>query len=179
MPGDSPYEATGAFLEPLQRALGCLGTCKISTTAQGRHKIHQTHAWTINGGTGLQIRPGVFYATMDYEIVLSESPDAGKWRVSTRGYAYRLADNERRTLWAMHWHPVGRSPATFPHVHIPALNERGHFPTERMTFEHAVRWCIESGAEPKRDDWEQVLAESEGIHKLYRSWADTPPKISG
>ena len=35
--------------------------------------------------------------------------------------------------------------------------------------------CIEMGAEPQNPRWRTVLAESEGIHQLYRSWSEDPP----
>jgi hypothetical protein len=38
-----------------------------------------------------------------------------------------------------------------------------------------VQWCIEMGAEPQNPQWRTVLAESEGIHQLYRSWSEDPP----
>jgi hypothetical protein len=31
------------------------------------------------------------------------------------------------------------------------------------------------GAEPQTPHWQRVLAESEGIHQLYRSWSQDPP----
>jgi hypothetical protein len=176
VPGDSPYQAVEAFLEPLQRALSCLGSCKIITSPGGKQQISKVHAWNINSWAGLTLpRIGVFRAVMHYEIVLSDAQHEGTWRVTTRAYAYGLTTADGQELWSLHWHPVGQSPVTFPHAHLPALNAQGHFPTERMTLEQSVRWCIESGATPARTDWEPVLAETEGIHKLYRTWADVPP----
>jgi len=88
-----------------------------------------------------------------------------------------VGDNAK--LWAMHWHPAGMSHATFPHLHLYTVRPEGHFPTPRQTLESAVHWCIEMGAEPENAQWRAVLAESEGIHQLYRSWSQDPSLPTG
>jgi hypothetical protein len=49
----------------------------------------------------------------------------------------------------MHWHPAGRSHATFPHLHLYTVRPDGHFVTPRQTLESAVHWCIEMGRSRK------------------------------
>ncbi len=75
----------------------------------------------------------------------------------------------------MHWHPAGTSHAAFPHLHLYTVRRGGHFVTPRQTLESAVQWCIEMGAAPQNPEWRTVLAESEGTHRLYRSWSEEPP----
>ncbi|CCG01668.1 protein of unknown function [Blastococcus saxobsidens DD2] len=58
----------------------------------------------------------------------------------------------------MHWHPAGRSHATFPHLHLYTVRRDDQFVTPRQTLESAVQWCIEMGAEPPNPDWRTVLA---------------------
>lgn len=178
MPGNSPYEAVDAFLKPLQRAISCLGSAKISTSPRGKHQPEMLHGWTLNDGAGMAVqtrdgggRLGVFKASMHYEIVLSDDRHEGKWRVSTRGYAYELVGAGDQKTWSMHWHPVGRSGITSPHFHLPPYGEHQHLRSSRHTLEAAVQWCIEMGGAAV-DGWEQVLAETEGVHKLWRSWSD-------
>lgn len=138
------------------------------------------HAWLLNDGSGMPVRArqggplGVFKAAMHYEIVLSDQRHEGKWRVSTRAYAYELVGADANPSWAMHWHPVGRSGITFPHLHLPPYGDHQHLRSARHTFESAVQWCIEMGA-VAADGWPQVLAETEGVHKLWRSWSDDGP----
>ena len=60
-------------------------------------------------------------------------------------------------------------------LHLYTVRSDGHFVTPRQTLESAVQWCIEMGAEPQNSQWRTVLAESEGIHQLYRSWSEDPP----
>ncbi|MGI8869949.1 MAG: hypothetical protein ACR2F6_14145 [Mycobacteriales bacterium] len=181
MPGQNPAEAVQRFLEPLKRAVSCLGPANLSVSQGGRGKLNATHAWTLNDGAGMPLRGalGTFHAGMHYEIVLCDERHEGKWRVTTHEYAYDLVDPGGRRMWSMHWHPTGMSDYTAPHLHLPFLKDRGHFREgHRQTFETAVQWCITMGAEPARDDWEAVLAETEASHVLYRSWSeasDAPP----
>lgn len=44
-----------------------------------------------------------------------------------------------------------------------------------MTFETAVRWAIEWGAELLHEDWENRLTLAEAPHLLFRSWSNDPP----
>ena len=43
-----------------------------------------------------------------------------------------------------------------------------------MTFENAIRWAVDFGAEPLYDDWQDRLTLAETPHMLYRSWSATP-----
>lgn len=177
MPGDSPQQAVDAFLEPIQRAVACLGPGKIVVSPGGRHAPNVIHAWTLCPTEGMPLRGlGTLTATMNYEIVAVDPArhEGGRWRVSTRSYAYTLTLADGTEDWAMHWHPVGYSPVTTPHFHFRQRRPRGHFASERHTFEMAVRWCIELGATPARPDWDVVLAETEAIHRLWRTWIDRP-----
>lgn len=72
-----------------------------------------------------------------------------RWRVTTSAYLYEFRAPDNAKLWAMHWHPAGKSDATFPHLHLYTVRPDGHFPTPRQTLESAVHWCIEMGAEPQ------------------------------
>lgn len=180
MPGNSPYEAAEAFMQPLQRAISCLGSAKITASPGGKHAPEAIHAWLLNGGSGMSLRGrdgvalGVFKAAMHYEIVLSDERYEGTWRVSTRSYGYELVGAGGHASWSMHWHPIGRSAITFPHLHLPPYGAHQHFRTPRHTLEAAVQWCIEMGA-VATEGWQQTLAETEGVHQLWRSWSDDKP----
>ena len=89
-----------------------------------------------------------------------------------------MLDAEEREVLAYHWHPVGVSPVTFPHLHLsgrlPALDAGPrqeplrlggmHLPTGGMvTLADVVRLLIaECGVAPRRADWERVLADAAG-----------------
>ena len=188
MRGASPYQAVEAFLAPLERAVACLGTGKIVVSPGGRATTGKTHVWSLNGGDGLVLRGDAagcrFVASMHYRIIPTDAEkydvQEGRWRVTTSAYLYEFRAPDNVKLWAMHWHPAGKSHAMFPHLHLYTVRRDGHFATARQTLESAVQWCIEMGAEPQNSQWRTVLAESEGIHQLYRSWsADPPPSTTG
>ncbi len=80
----------------------------------------------------------------------------GRWRVTTSAYLYEFRAPDNAKLWGMHWHPAGKSHATFPHLHLYPIRPGGHFPTARQTLESAVHWCIEMGAEPQNAQWRTV-----------------------
>lgn len=117
---------------------------------------------------------------MQYRIIPDD--EMGPFRITTEGYAYSLEDADRTELFAIHWHPLGPSAYTRPHLHLPRpvltpsgpVEAGGHLPVARMTFELAIHWAIEWGAEPLVEDWEERLALAEAPHVLYRTWHVQP-----
>ena len=116
--------------------------------------------------------------THAYRIVRDPEPSRGPFRVSTATYLYSLEDEDGREVVAYHWQPDGRSPITWPHLHLGAACEIGnrwvadaHLPTGRVAIEQVLRLAIEDlGAEPLRDDWRDVLEETLDAHRQWRSW---------
>lgn len=51
----------------------------------------------------------------------------GRWRVTTSAYLYEFQTPDNAKLWAIPWHPAGKS-ATFPHHHLYTVRPDGHFP---------------------------------------------------
>jgi hypothetical protein len=49
----------------------------------------------------------------------------GRWRVTTSAYLYEFRTLDNAKLCAMHWHPAGKSHATFPHLHLGPYPRRG------------------------------------------------------
>lgn len=187
MPGRNPREAVEQFLAPLQQAAGVLGTCRLTTSRGARGpRVGDPHSWLLNGGAGLQLRlrngvPARFEAAMYWKVVSDDEPQYGPFRVTTLGYNYRLVLDDGRELWALHWHPAGRSPAIQPHLHLGPnvvedveVSAGGHLPTPRMTFEQSIRWVISFGAAPAHLDWEDRLALAETPHLLFRRWSQDP-----
>src|SRR5689334_1127717 len=113
MPGRTPTEAFEAFIGPIRGAVSCLARAKLTFSEGARSKVETAHAWNINDGAGVTTGPWEFEASMNYKIIPAE---AG-YRVTTLAYHYRLAyDAQDLVRW--HWHPNGRSPAKFPHLHL-------------------------------------------------------------
>lgn len=171
MAGKTPTQAFDAFIQPIQTALGCVGTGKITLSPAGRSP-GGVRAWTINGGQGLVLKDGWHLeGEMHYEIVKEPDPVRGPWRVTTRAYRYRVA-HCGNDIARLHWHPAGKSPYTKPHLHLPQAGEaeKGHLPVGRLTFEDAVEWTITLSAQEARTDWRSVLDASRQAHTLHRSW---------
>jgi hypothetical protein len=69
---------------------------------------------------------------MHYRIVPTDPEkydiEQGRWRVTTSAYLYEFRTPDNAKLWAMHWHPTGRSRATFPHLHLYTVRPTGTSP---------------------------------------------------
>src|SRR5206468_2507992 len=106
----------------------------------------------------------------DYEI-LPTGDALRRFETRVAGYWYEIAGADGRELIAFHWHPVGASPITFPHLHLSsrigsiaidgdnkvALGEM-HIPTGPVEMGDVARLLIaEFGAQPRRLDWAAVL----------------------
>jgi hypothetical protein len=137
-------------------------------------------AWILNGPDGMPLRNfGVLFAQQRFELVHTSEDhfqySNERFRVTTHEYIYRL---ELRTgeqiRW--HWHPRGNSPERRPHIH-PSFNLKAHLPGPRIALEDVIEGCIELGAPASCSDWKDRLAETGGVHKLYRSWVDDPEEM--
>ncbi len=136
---------------------------------------NRPYTWVVNAGQGMRVGDaGTFFATMQFRVIDTHpaSNDASQsFRVSTLGYLYNLEGTDGTAAWRIHWHRDSVSPVTEPHLHFPP-NLKLHYACERMTFEIAIRWCIEAGA-PVRHSADvalQELAVTEAPHLLHRSW---------
>src|SRR5215213_8407133 len=124
---------------------------------RGRPPITAATCSSTRPGQGIVLRGQAagsrFLASMHYRIIPTDPEkydiQEGRWRVTTSAYLYEFRTPDNAKLWAMHWHPAGKSHATFPHLHLYTVRSDGHFVTPRQTLESAVQWCIEMGAEPQ------------------------------
>jgi hypothetical protein len=86
---------------------------------------------------------------------------------------YVVALGDSREIIAFHRHPIQDGAAATPHVHIgpaatgrdaaflPGRFHKTHIPTGNIALEDVIRMLItEFGVEPRRADWESVLATS-------------------
>lgn len=125
---------------------------------------------TTHGGIGeLDVRIALTYVV---EVV-----GVQEFAVRTTRYQYLVSDIAGQELVIYDWHPIGRSPITTPHLHIPAAravvlaqqesSPRArsrthlgalHFPTGAIGTAAVVKMLIrEFGVDPVRPDWERVL----------------------
>ena len=107
---------------------------------------------TVFVGDGLPVAlggPGLLKLRLVHHYRIAEVPDErGPWKVSTAGYFYALDDSRDREIIAYHWHPGGRSPIRFPHLHVgPGAGcqredlASAHCPTGRISVEEFLRFA--------------------------------------
>lgn len=123
MSGRTAHEAVERYLDPIRDALGCLDAA-AHIDRSGGYTVHQDGAWVVNGGSGIKL-PGVgtFQVRQQFRVVECD-PDRhdvteGHFRITTLAYDYELGDQDGGWRWKMHWHPTGKSAATYPHIHLP------------------------------------------------------------
>jgi hypothetical protein len=114
-----------------------------------------------------------------YRLIEDEGP-RGPWKVRTVGYNYTVEESgdQRREMFAYHWHPDERTAITYPHFHLyhgadVARDDvrKAHFPTGRMAFEEVLRLVItQFGVTPLRDDWRSILEQTQSAFEGWRTW---------
>ena len=98
------------------------------------------------------------------EFVVEPGGAADRYTVRSVGYRYELGHADGPMILAYHWHPVGVSPVTTPHLHlggqVAGLDlSKAHLPTGIVGLDDVLRFAIvDLGVEPLRGDWREVLA---------------------
>jgi hypothetical protein len=180
VPGPTVSAAVDAFLDPLRVAASCLGGAHFTLTPKARGDVGETHAWTLNRDTPIQLGKGLsFRASMQFETLdLGRSEKRARFRVTTREYIYAVSLHGKEII-AAHWHPASSSPYTGPHWHIGAVAltkagiylERAHMPSPRISFESMIRFMIEQmGVAPHCEDWSERLARTESVFENFKTW---------
>jgi hypothetical protein len=176
--GKTTHAATYAFLDPLGLALTCVTRDLLSHT--GTHAQEQPHAATLAHGqpVALKREPRLFLSVMlQYRLVEDDGP-RGPWKVRTTAYSYTVEDGDGAEIIAYHWHPHARGSDHRPHLHFRSAGKVGepgwahiHFPSGRVALEDVLRLLIrEMGVEPLREDWEEILDETQAGFEKWRTW---------
>lgn len=139
------------------------------------------HAATLSGEDSVRLGRGAgvrMLMSIQYRIVKAEG-DHGPWKTTVAQYEYSLLSENRQEVLGFHWHPEGRSPVVWPHVHIGsvalanggALTRHAHVPTSRIAVEDVLRMAImDLGVQPLLDDWEPVFRETQDLFERWRTW---------
>lgn len=162
------------------------------TVSGGYYASNTPHSLTF--GTGLPQRLRGTNLTLSikqsYFVIREDDPERGPWRVTIRRYSYSIgyteddpAEHKPQELIAYHWHPDDGAKVWRTHLHLgPASGTqksglyRTHVPTGRVAVEDVVRYAIdELGAAPLREDWQDILDESQRAYERYRSWGGSGP----
>src|ERR1035441_102287 len=137
-PGETPIERQadcgrverrqwrpGSLLRGARRAFLCLQLGSAIVVDRWRcmpNDATEEEPHTVFVGDGLPVAlggPGLLKLRLVHHYRIAEVPDErGPWKVSTAGYFYALDDSRDREIIAYHWHPGGRSPIRFPHLHV-------------------------------------------------------------
>lgn len=187
MAGKTPREAAWSFIEPIQRSLSCV-TPDVLNYGGGDYPREVPHVLYVGSGDPVHLPGGARISLtfrMHYRLVRAEG-ERGPWKVQIAGYLYGIDDVDGREILAYHWHPEGRSSEREPHLHLGAGAYVGraeltaaHLPTGRISVEELLVLAIRGlGVEPRRDDWEAVLAENQSAFEIWRTWqgAGRPPR---
>jgi hypothetical protein len=108
--------------------------------------------------------------------VVPDKGRTGDWSVETLSYIYEIRPVDGPSIIEFHWHPVGRSLVSWPHLHLPAYTtpvnlSRAHVPMGHVTRQAVLRFAIdELGVEPLREDWRAVLDATERAYLADRTW---------
>lgn len=179
MPGRTPTAALEAYYKPLRDALACLPGAANISCPQRITKIGDEGVWILNAPVGMILGAGiVFAARQRFALVEAKDKSAGKFRITTKMYSYKLTIYGE-DQWRMHWHPKvpeGSDRESRPHIHLPH-NFKAHLPTPRMTLEKAIEWCFGYGVSPNCKDWTDRLTRAESPHLEHRTWFDTSLRL--
>ena len=166
MPGRTPAEAVGEYVDAIQRAVSCI-TDAVVGVGGGYYVSDSPHILTLNERRPVRLRrmPDVWLAFRKYYRIVESEIRHAPWTVEEEGYEYSIMDADRREVLAYHWHPMGRSSFITQHLHIGhgAMLGRdelqtAHLPTGRVSLADTIRLLIRDfGATPRRPDWESIL----------------------
>ena len=188
MAGKTPAEAVNNFLAPLHRVLSCV-TREVVSVKGGYHVSVTPHALLFQNNPVVLGHDKRFALKLiqQYRIVEDAEP-RGPWKVSTVAYYYTVVTAESSTapsqeVFGYHWHPQERNTVTYPHLHLyqgaGTLRHNlfdAHLPTARIAIEDVVRCVItQLGVVPLREDWEAILAETQGAFQQWRTWGGSHP----
>jgi hypothetical protein len=125
-----------------------------------------------------------FSAAIEYELIKTDDPELGPWKVRTDGYWYHVVSDAKDEVLLFHWHPDRNSTEQAPHLHLgtsqltreAVVTRRTHVPTGRVSLESVIRLLItDFGVVPLRSDWDQLLDANERRFLQHRTWSGRPP----
>jgi hypothetical protein len=173
MAATSRADAVKAFIRPVQAALSCFATAKITADTYDPGPIG---ILAVNSQNLVRLRgPGKvrLTAAIHYEILATET-NLGSWRVSTRGWIHHLYTSDNADIVGYHWHPREPGHATWPHLHVQGGKD--HLPTGRVMIEDILQLAMEFGATPTDPEkWASVCKRNRQRFAASASWGIPAP----
>lgn len=182
MPARTTEAAADDFVDAQRQAILCVAQATVY--GSGAEPSLQQTLTIWNSGQGepdllrLKTHEGVgeIILSVALRYIIEPTGIRGFSGYPTR-YQYRVLDISGQELVIYDWHPIGVSPVTTPHLHVPAaasvvLSQRAgtpradarthlgslHLPTGPISLADVVRMLItEFRVDPIRSDWERVL----------------------
>jgi hypothetical protein len=160
-------DAAESLIRALQRALSCVTPAVLIKEFAAPRQPHVA----TTGRASVRLpgaQPLGFSVLVAYDLAPTDHPGHTSWTARIVGYAYELRSVDDRMILAFHWHPVGYSPVTWPHLHLGATIAgidlgKAHVPAGAVTLQEVIRFAIvDGGARPRRDDWDEVLMQRSG-----------------
>lgn len=162
MSARSARDASKLYVDRLRRAVSCV-TRSVLLTTPGHDRSVQIA--TLSPAPAPLRGPEPFRLVLSQEFRVNVDGTAGVPPIVTQSYRYTLLTTGETEVFAYHWHPVGHSPVTTPHLHVTARRNatdlsKTHFPTGIVSLAEVIRCLIaEFGVAPLRPDWQAVLDE--------------------
>jgi hypothetical protein len=170
----TPSKAVRAFVTPIQAALSCFATGKVTVDQyrpgpEGVLALNRGASVRLNGPERVELS-----ITMRYTIREADDQHVGPWKVTTTGWIYGLYSRTGDPLAEYHWHPISASHVTAPHLHVPEAS-MCHFPTGRVLIEDVLTLATEHGAEPVDPRrWAKREAANRAAFLRDATWGHAP-----
>ena len=173
--GRTPTEAVKAYRLPIQNALACFMSGRLSVSSYDETK---PGVLTFNSGNPTKLKgPNhlSLVCSQNYAIV-EVGEGVRRWKVHTTKYIYRLIGADGRGIVDYHWHPDDTPDRTFPHLHARQYNCELHHPTGRVLIEDLLLLAAECGAVPlDAAKWARILKKNRDSFSLGATWGIPSP----
>ncbi len=174
---NTPDSAVRQYLYPLERALGCVSSERLSAISRLRFEVGQEYSLVLNDGHPVSLKGEVpLLLTVGQIIRIDEVEPSNPMPFHVRivKYRYVVSSASYREIVAYHWTPEADPAAmiTTPHLHVGSVNisdtapldpktfNKLHIPTGYVSLHSVLRFLItDVGVQPRRADWSELLAE--------------------
>jgi len=170
----TPHAAVTAFAEAIQQAVSCVTVARF--LPEGYRPTEEPYSGSLGRGQPVTLGSDAALSlkvVLRYRLLREAGPGTG-WIVRIVSYIYAMTDAVDAEFVAYQWDPYGRSPITWPHVHLgPALGAvprrflRAHLPTGQVALQDVLHVAIaDLGVAPRRPDWALVLERTRPLTSL-------------
>lgn len=148
------------------------------------------HTALLNAGVPVAVKfvdrtKVLLEASIQFTVIQREEDKFGnrvsareRYKVSTRGYMYKIMYEDESEIISYHWHPEAKGEVKYPHEHLGSallkdeglLKKKTHLRTGRMAFEDVLLNLLEMGAVPLNLSWQTILEKNRAAFEKWKSW---------